>query len=303
MKLRVKGQSGREIGLSFGNQQRDYTYSQYIDFMKVEDRYLRESEEFLEFEKKQKEEEVDDKEWMDIMRKKLYEGKDNVDKVIEMLSYVVECDDWGEIPFNIDGMELEKKWRNGKIGSVFEEVSIVRLYFYLTDLFNGNEEERLVVTRKWSFEFNDDVYWIEPDRALRVMSEGKLKTYTVLEFIEVSETERWLDKEIKEKGDLYGELEFERELRVLAVLLRKEGEELPINVRERKKWIENRAKSFQRMPMDVVLGVRFFLSSIWEGFKMSLFMVHSGGEDLRQALGLPPTKLKLKPGEIVKGKR
>ena len=85
-----------------------------------------------------------------------------------------------------------------------------------------------------------------------------------------------MDKEIEKTGDLYGELEFERELRVMAVLLRKEGEQLPINVAERKIWIENRAKHFQGLPLDIVMGVRFFLFSIWIGFKMSLNIVLTG---------------------------
>ena len=105
VKLKVEVSEDKVVELEFGNELADYTYSQYLDFVKVEYRYHR-------MNKEEEEEEVDEKEREDRIKKRIWEDRNGIDKVIEMLSKVVKCrsEDLGLIPFNIDGDELDKKW-------------------------------------------------------------------------------------------------------------------------------------------------------------------------------------------------
>lgn len=48
--------------------------------------------------------------------------------------------------------------------------------------------------------------------------------------------------------------------KIVAILCKKKGEEMPLNSVEREKWIDDRAKKFETLPLSDALNVAFFLS-------------------------------------------
>jgi len=68
--------------------------------------------------------------------------------------------------------------------------------------------------------------------------------------------------ELEKAGDPNGSLIYSTYLKTLAILARKDGENLPFKDSEREAWIQNRASFFSEIDAATALNVDFFLSSI-----------------------------------------
>lgn len=139
----------------------------------------------------------------------------------------------------------------------FSHLSITRLWGHIVCLIEAyGKEEDPDINSSYSIEYKGETFFLEPDTARRFLG---AKTYSYGEVAEVEEIDRQLGREIEKKGDPTRSLEYERELRVMAVLLRKEGEKLPFHPAERREFLEGRMNHFKDLPMTAVLDVRFFL--------------------------------------------
>lgn len=139
----------------------------------------------------------------------------------------------------------------------FSHLSITRLWGHIVCLIEAyGKDEDPDIDSAYAIEYKGESFFLEPDTARRFLG---AKTYSFGEVAEVEEIDRQLGKEIEKKGDPTRSLEYERELRVMAILLRKEGEKLPFHPAKRREFLESRMNHFKDLPMTTVLDVRFFL--------------------------------------------
>jgi len=92
---------------------------------------------------------------------------------------------------------------------------------------------------------------------------GKVKVGAAIVAMELG---KHFQKLIDIKGDMEGNFAFSLGLLEIAVLARREGEVLPINVSERDKWLEERGRLFEDLPLSEVLKVRFFFRRTLRGY-------------------------------------
>lgn len=78
----------------------------------------------------------------------------------------------------------------------------------------------------------------------------------------MDKAEAFIKEETAKRGDPDGSLMFSMYLHLLAVLLRKEGEQMPIGDAEREAWILDRATYFQEIDAQTALNLDFFLLHI-----------------------------------------
>lgn len=177
--------------------------------------------------------------------------------IIEAVGYVVDVE--GDFPFTLDDEPLDK-WDD--IPATLDNVSWVRLFKYLNWVVKsyGLElEEKGFDPIRFKVEYKGEKYQLMAGQVDRMISK---RTLTAGEAIEVREIERLTNDRLK--SDFFANLMFERELRILAILMRKPKEKLPFNPRKRAKFVEERARHFMEIDTATVMDVRFFLnSSIW----------------------------------------
>lgn len=161
-----------------------------------------------------------------------------------------------DIPLTVDD-ELP-----GQCGSIYDDISIFRLYQHIGEISSYKPEN---IEKTYSFDYKGEMYYVEQNRALRLMD--RTKAYTLGEVIEVEDVKRLFGGHIKEQGDPNGEYEFEMLLRVLAVLARKEQEELSHINHERQAWIEERARHFISVPLAPIRDITFFLIATLNEFQ------------------------------------
>lgn len=171
------------------------------------------------------------------------------------------------LPFELEGDDLS---HFESIESPLAGISIVRLYKHLVDIVN-DFDAKVDITEPLEITYKGDEYQISQQAVVKWMVSGiSTKGFTIGEIVEAAAIDHYMTSAIKKDGDPEGSIEYERELRVMAVLLRKPGEELPSFKVARMKFVEERAIYFQDMMMSDVLRVRFFLSSIYEKLRQVL---------------------------------
>lgn len=170
-------------------------------------------------------------------------------------------------------------------GYRFNPLSVMRLYSHIVYLIREFSDLE-APSKSLRVEYKGESYYLEPHIARRFTG---AKMYETGEVVEIEESDRLLTTEIEENGDPDGIIEFERERRAMAVLLRKNGELLPADVRERKAFIEERSIHFADLPADVVLKVRFFLRSILNDSLIRATINHISGA-VRKSISPPPPK-------------
>lgn len=226
------------------------------------------------------------------------------DALLEVLPTLVDGD-LSSLPF------YEKhEGDNFRIGPDYR--GVLSLWHIYAHLLNMIDSYQIDTRLDYSFEWLGGTYFVEPDRARRLLLH---KSYTAGEVIELNEFRRKADaktrhnakktgfdteaadavlgkegkaeKLMAEKaealrgleaaGDPNGNLAFMLSKRQMAVLARKEGERLPLNKAERDAFLTAREKLFSEITLDIYLDVRFFLLAILKGSKSQRTTAHSSG--------------------------
>lgn len=156
--------------------------------------------------------------------------------------------------------------------NIGDEVTHARTYYHVLNLINSYEPQ---LTK--TFQHKGKTWYVNP-----VVSDKM----TVNEYIISAECQRRLNEIIEsdEKRDLEGQFEFSFNLKQFAALCRLKGENIPIDKNERDKWLNERMKVFEDIPMNVVLDVNaFFLSTISDyGKTMNLPLFSEGSQNIPQ---------------------
>lgn len=146
------------------------------------------------------------------------------------------------------------------VPSITAGVSLMRLHFHIEKvLLAALKKERRHSALKYEFDYKGERWYIGQERAITFLSGLAL---TAGEVIEVHEVKELMDLLIEKKGDPKYNYTYERDLRVVGILAKREGFELPFDINERLAYIEQQMRHFADLSLEVVLDIRFFLKTI-----------------------------------------
>lgn len=185
--------------------------------------------------------------------------------------------DTRDIPFTLPGDDVEVFLESGYTLGVHllnTELSIIRIYCHLVNMMEGYQPEKIPTTFElewWDFDEKGKKvpckYFIEPDRALRLLTD---KSYTNGEVIELMYFTEKQEKTIEKQILAYtydSNLEFALGKVQMAILLRnEEHEKFPHSQRDIDRFLAHYEKVFESLPLNIVFDVRFFLLSILKNF-------------------------------------
>lgn len=220
------------------------TYSKYLDFRKEEDVYL------------------------------LLNDDEQEERIEEHLAAAIGhiVGDCSDIVFNHPEDDINGLIDVGFILPIGGKISTIRIYAHILSLLRwfhvDLEEGKNIIDGSYFIDYKGDRYYVDPDLLNRHFGFDVGRTYSTGEVIEIKSLEREL-KLLKASGrmDQDGSIEFTLTLKIMAILLRKRGEKLSPNYKERELFLRQRATHFQDLPLDAVLGVRFFFIHILESYE------------------------------------
>ena len=160
--------------------------------------------------------------------------------------------------------DVQSMFENGYHLNPTQEPSILRIYTHYVTMVKEYKPSRMEMTYsvKWwadQEKTKQETYWIENNEAMRLFDQ---KAYTSGEVIVLQEWRRRIKNQVQQKGDPEGNLALTMDQTDLAILLRKQGEKLPVNQNKRRRWLNKRKRVFNDFPLDELLRVRFFLINI-----------------------------------------
>ena len=200
--------------------------------------------------------------------------------LVRSLSALVDAD-LKDIPIHQDGDDLKDLLENGVDWYDGKDVTLCRLSCHLCAFFRNYIATHEPPDVAHCVEYKGERYYIEPERAMLLADASggipDVKKYTVAEVEDLNELQRMFDYQIKQVGDPDGALQFQLDLCMLAVLLRKEGERLP-EKKVRSEWIDARSRHFAELPMSVVYDVRAFFLSTLKRYLEALFLRRTSGK-------------------------
>ena len=187
--------------------------------------------------------------------------------------------------------------------------TVSQLFGYATNVIS-NFKPQLYENGNHVFEYNGEKYFCPIIKDLAISGEKELPALTVMEVVEVAEVNRWkvqatsiagdpdgklkkrvfdaagitdmstpeLQKaaaqvyvsEVEAAGDPDGSLLYSYYLRTIAILCKKEGEQLPLQDSQREAWIQQRAFELQGIDAATALNMDFFLTSFSKSSGQSL---------------------------------
>lgn len=271
MEVTVKISKDKNVVLNIPYHVSEITYNDFIDMKKAEENFrLPDDAELNENEAVVQNEAIEDGIIYDNSFKDDVSNIDYVSHYTEVVSFIVKGD-LSDIPFSDDDTFVDGGMKELGLLAIGSSVTLIKLYWHIVTLVNsytgefskdvveryakGEKNILQSITSHFSVNYKGETYYIEPDRAKRMLS---LKGYTVGEVLEVEEFERYYKREIEKLGDKQGSFEMALDMSVMAVLLRKDGEKLPIRKLEREQFIATRGRHFGGLGMDVVLRCLFF---------------------------------------------
>lgn len=220
-------------------------FEQFIDFTSYEQRFFKANE------IKRKGDESNE-----ISLKEIIDSTDlSIEHLIQSVSYIVDGD-IDELPFTTGeniGLLIEEGYIL-TLDSLGDDLSVLKLYAHCINIISTYEPA--LREPKFVLEWNSKEYTINRTEAVKSLLNVPM---TAGELITTLELQRKTLTITKKKGDRDGNLAFNLGLQEVAILLRKKGEKLPSNRRKRIKFIDERVRVFRKLPMDVILDVRFFL--------------------------------------------
>jgi hypothetical protein len=217
--------------------------SQYYDFQIAYDRMMREAEK------------VDNGE---INSGERHESK-VVELMIETCKIIVPKADLLDFNPNENITEYIETF---KIIEGGDELTISLLYAHLFNIVRIYEPKH---KDKVEFEYKGETYKIIAQELWRSwMMDPNYTQMSAGEYIWINEFKREKKKVDDQSFEQYGTMAFRVNLFMLAILARKEGEQLPYKESELREFVLNRAKHFQEVPASIALDVAFFLSHLIE---------------------------------------
>lgn len=153
----------------------------------------------------------------------------------------------------VEGTDLADHFRIGG------ELSVMLLYVWMLNLINSYEAPQMEEAPGYAYTHNGKTYKLNAGDAEAVLSGI---TFTAGEVLTVESTRQWFENVIRDHGDPDGAMSFTMDLKVLAAIFRPEGEQLPYKTATRDRYLEARAQELADLPFDVVLDIRFFLTTI-----------------------------------------
>lgn len=167
------------------------------------------------------------------------------------------------IPASSDNMrKIEPKFLS--IDDEFDTLSVYCHLLYVIESYKPDSSDNII---EWH---GEKFYLLASDI---IKGEGKIKVGPAIVALELSKHFQGL---IDKKGDSEGNYAFSLGLLELATLARKENEMLPLNMNERDKWLAERGKLFEEIPLSEILKVRFFFLRTLRGYIKTLDIQLSG---------------------------
>jgi len=181
------------------------------------------------------------------------------------------------LTYSVDSEEKTKEMLNkGHLIKAGDPISIVRLYMHIITLVNQYKPE--AIPPDYFIEWyekplqggkkrrkNDKKvkYYIQPND-VAVSFKFKSKHLKFSEVYLMSLVQDKFEQQKKSRKHLYGNALFNLNISSLAILLRKEGEKLPIDKKDYEPFLSERKQAFKDLPLSTVLDVRFFFQNIIE---------------------------------------
>lgn len=184
--------------------------------------------------------------------KEFLESKEKELAIVEMVKAAYEIEDIDSIPYIPESLEKDYTFSLG------DPVTILRLYMHFVNTINQFDPK---ISEDFELEYKGEKFVIDSQG---VMSAINGAAYTTGEVITTFEYQRVLNKK---PNHFDGAVDMQLGLIEMAILLRKPGERLPHRPAERDQFISERATFFKDLPMDVVLGVRFFLLDMLKNYE------------------------------------
>lgn len=164
--------------------------------------------------------------------------------------YALPFDLESDVLVGAEGFQIDRN-------ATFDELSILRLFIHCQNIVL-NYTPSFEDVSHFVFNWKHETFYLSGSIGKNLSD----KNLTTGEMIEILEFERLKKAETQKEGDADGAIYFTTLLWRFAVMMRKEGEQLPINKSERQKFLEKRIKFFKDLPMSIVLELSFFLTRL-----------------------------------------
>lgn len=174
-----------------------------------------------------------------------------------------------------------------QVGNVYETADAIddtlrSLFGHISSTITRHKP-RIYSEAEHRFEYKGETYAIPAIKTLPLGLGVVLPNISVIEAIEALELLRLTDASQKERPDEAANIRFTSYLRMLAIIARKEGEELPVNDAQRERFITERVIHFQEIDAATALDVDFFLLSTLQNLNAAH---ETAGSLIRQASAL-----------------
>jgi hypothetical protein len=159
-----------------------------------------------------------------------------------------------DVPETVPGDDGALLLENGFVFAIGSELSAIRLYAHLVTTVQSYVPA--MIPKTFKLKHGGQKFFLKLEKTGRILADRPL---SMGEGIEVMEYQRRAGEAFKSAmpKDI-GNIEFTLGLTEFAILVRKQGEQLPANPGERDKFIATRRELFSSLKMDSVLSLRFF---------------------------------------------
>ena len=198
-----------------------------------------------------------DEDELEELKQLIIDDNTATEHLIEAVSYLVEGD-VDLLDFSLPGDKLDELIDGGYIIKPGDDISTLRVYAHIITLINAYHEDKdKAVDKDFSLEWKGETYYIQSEAISKQLQNVTMTNGEVLTILELN---RLADRKLQKYGDLDGNIEFNMGLEEVAILLRKKDERLPVNRRKRIRFIDERKKVFEDIPLTTALGISFFLA-------------------------------------------
>jgi len=175
------------------------------------------------------------------------------------------------LPAYVKGDETAKLIENGYYLKIGDEVSVMRIYAHLVTMIQAYMPDKIPHT--FRLRWGGKKFTIQKQPIARVLLGRPMTTG---EALEVLEYQRRASASMETTPKDIGNIDFNLGLREIAILLRKQGEELPAERTERIRFINSRMELFKDIPLRTILDLRFFFALSLMSYTTTKTILSSG---------------------------